>query len=289
MRIEYKVQQLLTYYTFKCSLNEEVFYVINKATGCSLPYNKGRATVSPSYKAESFYIWNSAGRAARRKAFHRLNYSIEDTLVSFKYNNSPSMVIIDDVCDNNTCLKRPDGYYQDLKNSFVEKNELETLWVEYTDRLREQNPNLPTIQKEEKESTMYDTCVDVSEKSVQRSHLRDTASNFYHDHEKNLRKEFYLDDDQRPKTVKEMLQRIKDGLFIAPDEKEEERLSKNWGYSPWQNITWRDPSKTANRDGFNDAMKKMEDAYADLLDDIAILDPAEGLTKVRAFRDTKFS
>jgi hypothetical protein len=113
----------------------------------------------------------------------------------------------------------------------------------------------------------------------EREYLRQRLRDIHENHVDSLRVQFYLDDDAPPKSVREIVARIKDGKFEMPAEKDD----NNWNGNPIWNIRWRDPSKPADHKGFDAAEKKLEEAFTAAKDQIMVMDAATGLKALQEF------
>lgn len=102
----------------------------------------------------------------------------------------------------------------------------------------------------------------------------------------SLRKQFYLDDDDRPSTPKELVDRILAGKYILPSEEEAKKM-QYWGHSIFSQITWRDPALKADQAGYDKAFDALMALKTDASDDIRVQSPADGLVTLRKFRDTQ--
>lgn len=106
-----------------------------------------------------------------------------------------------------------------------------------------------------------------------------------------LRKAFYMDDDEAPATAKQMVERITAGKFILPTDKEEAEYLKYYsfyGSAPFKTIKWRDPSKPADTAGYAAAVAKVHETEGDTLDVIKTGTEKEGLEALKAFKSTTF-
>ena len=124
-----------------------------------------------------------------------------------------------------------------------------------------------------------------SETDRQRDHLLGRLYAVEGNKDWDARKAFNLDDDNEPRTGKELLERIKAGKFTFDEDFEKKSLEKNcWGcYGPMSFIKWRDPAKVADKDGYKAWMEKTRKAYQTAQDEIKIKDPKDGLEVLRAF------
>lgn len=92
-----------------------------------------------------------------------------------------------------------------------------------------------------------------------------------------LTKTFALLDDPTPTNGQELVERILAGKYVIPSNEK-----KRYGYAQDQ-ITWRDPAKKADREGYDKAFNALEDARTAANDIIMIGSPADGLAALQAF------
>jgi len=143
----------------------------------------------------------------------------------------------------------------------------------------------------------YDECEDryvdaipsQSDLATAREYLTSRIQNVqYEKSSGDLRKAFYLDDDQAPATAKEALERIAAGKFVAPTEEQEKVMKEQYGYRWYSHLTWRDPSKPADRDGYRKAVEALEEAATEARDVIKTGTEKEGLEALKAFQAQTF-
>lgn len=140
----------------------------------------------------------------------------------------------------------------------------------------------------------YDECEDryvdeipsQSDLASARSYLTGRLSMIEMDKQQELRPVFFMDADEAPKTVKEMLERIAAGKFIAPDEKVDAAASEHYGYRPYNAIQWR--TKEADEKGYFEALKVVSDAAYNAKDVIKTGTEKDGLEALKAFQSTTF-
>lgn len=105
----------------------------------------------------------------------------------------------------------------------------------------------------------------------------------------DLRKQFGLDNDDRPTSAKELTDRILSGKYVLPTEKEEE-LMRNQYYGGWSivdSIKWRDPAIKEDKDGFKLAETELDDESLKVHDAVMIKDHDTALAAIQAFKDWK--
>ncbi len=92
--------------------------------------------------------------------------------------------------------------------------------------------------------------------------------------------QFHRDEPDGPKTVAELKERLKKGLYTVA-------LPKGYGSNfdededeiYWRDaFSWRTPETQFDKDGYDAAYKELSIFIQDILDQIAILDPKDGLT-----------
>lgn len=121
-----------------------------------------------------------------------------------------------------------------------------------------------------------------------RSRLLSRAQDASYEKRMELRKVFNLDDDANPTTLKDFFARIKDGKYIITSD-EKELTRERWNLdNVVEEITWRDPTRIEDEDGFEAASDLMNKALNDVSDEIIVKTPAEGLESLRAFQAKTF-
>lgn len=139
-----------------------------------------------------------------------------------------------------------------------------------------------------KGKTMYDCDYDcggeLTETQQTKNHLISRLGEFANEKESVLRKAYGLQDDERPKTPREFLDRVTQGKFVISDE----NMNKNIYYFE-DAVRWRDPSVKKDEAGFKLAATKVEDARTDSLDEIMVKTPEQGLDILKAFKATAFN
>jgi hypothetical protein len=121
-----------------------------------------------------------------------------------------------------------------------------------------------------------------------RNRLLERAGEASYQKRNDLRKAFNLDDDANPTTLKDFFARIKDGKYtITSDEKELNR--ERWSLdSVVEEITWRDPTRIEDEDGYEAASELLRNALNDVSDEIIVKTPEAGLESLRAFQAKTF-
>lgn len=145
--------------------------------------------------------------------------------------------------------------------------------------------------KEKKEATMsYAAAVNSIQMETptdqkQRKYLLTRANDIFYSKKSDAKKTFGLEDSPQPKTLAEFIQFIKDDKFTVEEKYLDRRVSV---YCAVDYIRFRDPSIKEDQAGYNTFKDTLKKAYAELQDDIAILEPKEGLEKLRAFEAATF-
>lgn len=97
----------------------------------------------------------------------------------------------------------------------------------------------------------------------------------------DAQKTFGLRNDESPKTARELIKRIKDGLFVLPLEKDD---VKNVWLSAYDRITWRDPAIKEDHDGYNEYESKVFDHAQTARDAImASVEPKDWHKAIQSF------
>jgi hypothetical protein len=116
-----------------------------------------------------------------------------------------------------------------------------------------------------------------------RTHLQYRLSCIFGAKDHALEQKFGLMDQDAPKTPKELVERIKSGMFTYT---EEERADDEttWAFcNPYRGLRWRDPSLKEDRPGYNEAYKELKKTKLKVADSIAIKDPAVALEELYAW------
>jgi len=156
--------------------------------------------------------------------------------------------------------------------------------------------SVPVNTPEHKEKNMrYDNTVSIAvapapdagnqTEKEQRRYLRSRLWSISSDKVEDFYKVFRLNDDAQPQTIKELKDRLASGMFVIRGEDTDKIVGWNSGVNY---IRWRDPAKPEDQDGYDAAMKKLDEARQKAEDEITILPPEKGLEAVRAFEGTTF-
>lgn len=115
----------------------------------------------------------------------------------------------------------------------------------------------------------------------ERMYLEIRLSQVYGEKKDKLRKTYGLSDQNAPRSPKELVERIKSGMFVLPtDWAEDDECTPQWYMS---RIRWRDPSLTEDKDGYKVAALQLRTEYDKVLDSIKIKDPTEALPELQAW------
>lgn len=107
---------------------------------------------------------------------------------------------------------------------------------------------------------------------------------------REMEKTYHLYDDNAPKTIKEMLDRVKAGDYkFDADYKDEFILSRSFDSydSQFRYFDWR--KVPADQDGYCKAYALLDKAHDELVDTITVLGAKEGLAALRAFEAQSFT
>jgi hypothetical protein len=141
-----------------------------------------------------------------------------------------------------------------------------------------------TTDYNKEEETMYNN--EKSETQSQRNHLMYRAEDVYNDKRWEVRKSFGLEDDDRPQTGKELVERILAGKYVMPDNKAD-CFDDPWG-NPLRQIIWRDPNAKKDQEGFDAAADQLSKEFTFLQDTIKIEEPKVALEALREFEAKTF-
>lgn len=118
----------------------------------------------------------------------------------------------------------------------------------------------------------------------QKNFLRDRAFEALRNKEENALKTYRLEDDPSPVTFSELKDRLEKGLYIWDKEGEEQYVKRGCAYNPFCFITWRDPSKPADQEGYNKFRDALKVKFNYLEEEIKIKSPEDGLKALRDFQ-----
>jgi hypothetical protein len=122
-----------------------------------------------------------------------------------------------------------------------------------------------------------------------REHLADRLTEAYNNHDAALRDRYHLSDtDTSSWSWADFVTAIKADQFVP---KNPNTFTKRGEFNPWNLATamrLRDPTKTADVDGFEKASEKMRERSRSVKDAIMIKDTVEALKEVDKFREATF-
>lgn len=111
-------------------------------------------------------------------------------------------------------------------------------------------------------------------------------------------KHFHIEDDERPKTMKEFLARIKDGKFTVPKyimdpedvdiDEDEDDCSMFDRFYPTSYIKWRDPKKPADHKGLKAVTEKINLAVQKTEREVMVLEMDKALKALETFESQTF-
>lgn len=143
----------------------------------------------------------------------------------------------------------------------------------------------PQVPQKQEEANMYAQIQTSSPEQDARAHLRDRLRTVKYETQAKLRKDFGLDDDEAPRTPKELAERLASGKFIVKHANDEKQPSL---YSVSSYIRWRDPAVKEDQAGYDKAKEKLSKAYTEAKDVIIVKSPEEGLKALQGFEKAKF-
>jgi hypothetical protein len=129
----------------------------------------------------------------------------------------------------------------------------------------------PPVQKEEEKTPMFDT----------KRYLRDRIEDTWFDGKKALARKFNITENDPPTSAKELVDRIKSDEFTLPSADEDGMMA--FGTGPY-GLIWRDPTKVADRKGYEEAVKALQETKRDTVDVIFTLSEQDGLKALQDFK-----
>lgn len=144
----------------------------------------------------------------------------------------------------------------------------------------------PVNNKTNKENKMFydeDGMCAGSETLLQRNQLVSRIRDIACEKDEELERFFGLKDDAAPKTVNEIIERIKAGKFTIDEDKGDKQ-----GYGPLNYLNWRDPSKKKDQAGYNAAVIKLRAAQEEATDLVTFKTVDEGFAALQAFKAQTF-
>lgn len=147
-----------------------------------------------------------------------------------------------------------------------------------------------TEEEKQKEENMYtQVTVDSESEGRKAQYLSNRMNEVYHEKRNDGMAHFHMDDNQRPKSPKEMVERIKAGDFKFDTEstKEDGSWKSKYGMcSASSGIDWN--TIPPDEDGYKAFRDKLDAAKEKALDRIRVLTPAEGLATLEEFQAATF-
>lgn len=236
-------------------------YVIHKETGCSIPYRnkkfKDNIADIPSYKLGFFLTWLHFFSNNDRKKIKKMSIMELDTYPTLNVNHIKE--VMNSLVQQQPYTMRSLASFPKIEeacNSTKNKKSEDTMCKPY-------NSNYNT-------ATTVQLALDngTSENADKRAYLTSRLSRIYYAKDRELGMQFGLHDDAYPETAKELIERIKSGLYVLPKEDDD--------FGP-TDIRWRDPNKIADRAGYTAASKLLAKEREKIQDQIVIADPADTL------------
>jgi hypothetical protein len=122
-----------------------------------------------------------------------------------------------------------------------------------------------------------------------RNRLLERAGQASYEKRDEMRKAFNLIPDAEPETLKDFIQRIKDGKFVTDLTEKEQAERTFWNTERMlEEIEWRDPARVEDQEGFDAANVLLTKALNDVSDEIIVKTPEQGLEALRAFQAKTF-
>lgn len=112
---------------------------------------------------------------------------------------------------------------------------------------------------------------------------------------RDLEVQFGLKDDKFPSTMQEFIDRIQKGQFVLTEKgKAKDKLAcvvnavYMFDFEDQKLFRFRDPKKTEDKEGFDAAIKRRDEAYTKAMSIILVKSSEEGLAAVEAFEAQSF-
>lgn len=138
-------------------------------------------------------------------------------------------------------------------------------------------PNIP-IKKEEEMNSIEQNRID---------YLQGRVYSVFREKNHELERSFGLRDDGRPRTAKEIVERIQSGKFVLPTKKSSEDCDCDDCLTAA--IRWRDPSVKEDEESYKKAFKMLESARTKVEDTIMLGEPKAGLEALQEFEARSFN
>src|SRR5260221_14595950 len=142
---------------------------------------------------------------------------------------------------------------------------------------------IKSIQEEQennKENNM-DTNMNLYREQIR--YVQSRAHEIFSNKDNEARTLFKLENDEAPKTFKEMQERIASGKYILDEKREAYELEAGYYLEPLRFITWRDPAVPADQVGYDAFKTKLRTAYQTLEDEVNLGDPEGLLQSLKPF------
>lgn len=138
--------------------------------------------------------------------------------------------------------------------------------------------------KEEKDTPMFrsDTNIEITQRNFILASLQDA---WYQ--KDTLKKDFYLEDDTPPRTAKDVIKRITDGLYVLPQS--EYADEENDWECPFSAIRWRDPAKKEDMVGYKAALEQRKADFEAAKSTIILKDIVAGQAALEEFKAKKYN
>lgn len=140
-----------------------------------------------------------------------------------------------------------------------------------------------TVANKKQENNMYTNTPDALE-TQKRNYLSSRLVNLKGKKVDKLRQAYGLDDEDRPLTPKELLERIKSGKFVIRGEHEDTTDP----YNLLEYFSWREPDRKEDKVGFRTAREPLDKAYDEAKDTVIVLPLEDALAAVKKFEEAEF-
>lgn len=117
-----------------------------------------------------------------------------------------------------------------------------------------------------------------------RQALRNTLWNVNMEYTSAMEKKYGLRDEDLPKSAEDLIAKIKEGKFTAPDTSAEDYDAEDYRWRPYFGLKFRDPSMKKDRPGYEKAVEAMRDEKTAIELKVSVLEPAEALKFVESFK-----
>lgn len=134
------------------------------------------------------------------------------------------------------------------------------------------------------EETMNTTTTNTDLVLNARRSLTGATFGVYMDYSRAMEKKYGLRDEDLPKTAEELIAKIKEGKYVAPDTSAEDYDSDDYRWEPYFGLKFRDPSMKKDRPGYEKAMEAFGAERTAVELKISVLEPAEALKFVESFK-----